>query len=111
MFQGNICGLCGNYDESIKNDFTSRNNEVVAKAVDFANTWKVPPSCPDAVLEKDGCDNHPRRKAWATKRCNIIKSKVFAACHSKARTRLRNWVEVGEVELLTQKIMNSLFLY
>lgn len=101
--QGNICGLCGNYDGSIKNDFTSRNNEVVTKAFDFANTWKVPPNCPDAVLEKDGCDEHPHRKAWATKHCNIIKSKVFAACHSKARTPLSNLVEVCEVDLLAQK--------
>lgn len=58
----------------------------MSKAVDFANSWKVPPNCPDAVLTEDGCDEHPSRKAWATKQCNIIKSKVFAACHSKART-------------------------
>lgn len=99
MFQGNICGLCGNYDGSIKNDFTSRNNEVVTKGYDFANSWKVQPSCPDAVLETDRCDEHPRRKAWAIKQCNIIKSKVFATCHSKARTPLSNLDEVCRVDL------------
>lgn len=88
--QGDTCGLCGNYDGSVKNDFTSRNNEVVSKAFDFANSWKVPPTCPDAVLIKDSCNEHPRRKAWATKQCHIIKSKVFKACHSKVRTALSN---------------------
>ncbi|XP_037109275.1 mucin-5AC-like [Syngnathus acus] len=38
---GKVCGLCGNYDGNIKNDFTTRNKEVVVDAFEFGNSWKV----------------------------------------------------------------------
>ncbi|KAM7396829.1 hypothetical protein PAMP_019839 [Pampus punctatissimus] len=33
-FKGKVCGLCGNYDGNTKNDFTTRNKEVVVEALD-----------------------------------------------------------------------------
>ncbi|XP_040893938.1 mucin-2-like isoform X2 [Toxotes jaculatrix] len=82
-FKGKVCGLCGNYDGNIKNDFTTRNKEVVVEALDFGNSWKVSPTCPNANTQKDPCSLYSHRQAWADKHCNIIKSEVFAACHSK----------------------------
>uniref|UniRef100_G3NQD7 VWFD domain-containing protein n=1 Tax=Gasterosteus aculeatus aculeatus TaxID=481459 RepID=G3NQD7_GASAC len=82
-FKGKICGLCGNYDGNIKNDFTTRNKEVVVEAFDFGNSWKVSPTCPNAGKHTSPCTLYSHRQAWALKHCSIIKSPVFAGCHSK----------------------------
>uniref|UniRef100_A0A8C3A896 Uncharacterized protein n=1 Tax=Cyclopterus lumpus TaxID=8103 RepID=A0A8C3A896_CYCLU len=82
-FKGKICGLCGNYDGNIKNDFTTRSKEVVVEALDFGNSWKVSPTCPNADTHKNACRLYSHRQAWALKFCSIINSIVFAGCHSK----------------------------
>ncbi|XP_068458542.1 mucin-5B-like [Clinocottus analis] len=82
-FKGKVCGLCGNYDGNIKNDFTTRSKEVVVEALDFGNSWKVSPTCPNADTHKNPCSLYSHRQAWALKHCSIIKSVVFASCHSK----------------------------
>ncbi|XP_028649003.2 mucin-5AC-like [Erpetoichthys calabaricus] len=81
LFKGNVCGLCGNFDGNANNDFTTSSQSVVVNALEFGNSWKVSPSCPDAKLPKDPCISNPYRQSWAQKQCSIIKSKVFAACH------------------------------
>ncbi|XP_075945885.1 mucin-2-like [Anarhichas minor] len=82
-FKGKVCGLCGNYDGNIKNDFTTRNKEVVVEALDFGNSWKVSPTCPNAKTHKNPCSLYSHRQAWALKHCSIINSIAFAGCHSK----------------------------
>ncbi|XP_009472846.1 PREDICTED: mucin-5AC-like, partial [Nipponia nippon] len=82
-FQGHVCGLCGNYDGNGNNDFTTRSQSVVGNVLEFANSWKVSSSCPNANRTKDPCTANPYRKAWAQKQCSIITSEVFAKCHSQ----------------------------
>ncbi|KAM9854685.1 uncharacterized protein ACBR49_003213 [Aulostomus maculatus] len=82
-FKGKVCGLCGNYDGNIKNDFTTRNKEVVVEALEFGNSWKVSPTCPNAIAPKNPCMLYSHRQGWALKHCSIINSEVFSACHSK----------------------------
>uniref|UniRef100_A0A8D0BZ37 VWFD domain-containing protein n=1 Tax=Salvator merianae TaxID=96440 RepID=A0A8D0BZ37_SALMN len=82
-FKGQVCGLCGNYDGNGNNDFTTRSQSVVGDVLEFGNSWKVSPTCPDAKCTKDPCAKNPYRKSWSQKQCNIIYDKVFAACHSQ----------------------------
>uniref|UniRef100_A0AAQ6IV34 Mucin 5.1, oligomeric mucus/gel-forming n=1 Tax=Anabas testudineus TaxID=64144 RepID=A0AAQ6IV34_ANATE len=82
-FKGKVCGLCGNYDGNVKNDFSTRSNEIVVTALEFGNSWKVSSTCPNANTLKDPCSLNSHRQAWAAKHCSIINSEVFAACHSK----------------------------
>ncbi|CAN8214792.1 unnamed protein product [Coccothraustes coccothraustes] len=82
-FQGHVCGLCGNYDGNGNNDFTTRSQSVVGSVLEFANSWKVSSSCPNANRTQDPCTANPYRKAWAQKQCSIITSDVFAKCHSQ----------------------------
>ncbi|XP_030338095.1 mucin-5AC-like [Strigops habroptila] len=82
-FEGQVCGLCGNYDGNGNNDFTTRSQSVVGNVLEFANSWKVSSSCPNANRTKDPCTANPYRKAWAQKQCSIITSEVFAKCHSQ----------------------------
>ncbi|XP_074854648.1 mucin-5AC [Carettochelys insculpta] len=82
-FKGQVCGLCGNYDGNGINDFATRSQSVVEDVLEFGNSWKVSPTCPDAMRNKDPCSANPYRNSWAQKQCSIINSKVFATCHSQ----------------------------
>ncbi|XP_060933214.1 mucin-2-like [Limanda limanda] len=82
-FKGRVCGLCGNYDGNTKNDFTTRNKEVVVNDLEFGNSWKLSPACSNANISTNPCNLYSHRQAWALKHCNIIHSKVFAVCREK----------------------------
>ncbi|XP_029289228.1 LOW QUALITY PROTEIN: mucin-2-like [Cottoperca gobio] len=82
-FKGKVCGLCGNYDGNIKNDFTTRNKGVVVEALEFGNSWKMLDSCPNTIALNNPCSLYSHRQAWAFKHCSIINSHVFAQCHKK----------------------------
>ncbi|XP_070686598.1 mucin-5AC [Pempheris klunzingeri] len=82
-YKGKVCGLCGNYDGNIKNDFTTRNKEVVVDALEFGNSWKESSTCPNAKTQKNPCSLYPHRQPWALKHCSIITSDIFVGCHSK----------------------------
>ncbi|XP_062974475.1 mucin-6 [Elgaria multicarinata webbii] len=78
-----LCGLCGNYNGNIQDDFETRSRYVASSELEFANSWKENPLCGDVMFIADPCGKNPYRKAWAEKQCSIINSYVFAECHSK----------------------------
>eukprot|EP00070_Physeter_catodon_P027685 XP_028334579.1 mucin-5B [Physeter catodon] len=82
-YKGRVCGLCGNFDDNALNDFTTRSQSVVGDALEFGNSWKFSPSCPDAQAPRDPCAANPYRKSWAQKRCSIINGAAFRACRSQ----------------------------
>ncbi|XP_004695113.1 PREDICTED: mucin-2, partial [Condylura cristata] len=82
-YKGSVCGLCGNFDQRSNNDFTTRDHMVVESELDFGNSWKEAPTCPDSGSTPDPCSKNPHRRAWAEKQCSIIKGAVFQVCHSK----------------------------
>ncbi|XP_061263440.1 mucin-5AC isoform X1 [Bos javanicus] len=81
-FKGRVCGLCGNFDDNALNDFTTRSQSVVGDVLEFGNSWKFSPSCPDALAPRDPCTANPSRRSWAQKQCSIINSATFSACHT-----------------------------
>ncbi|XP_035991614.1 mucin-5AC [Fundulus heteroclitus] len=83
QFQGQVCGLCGNYDGNSKNDFTTRSQETVTDVLEFGNSWKVSSSCSNAQLVSDPCASNRYRAAWSQKQCSIITSTTFQSCHAK----------------------------
>ncbi|KAL6085445.1 hypothetical protein STEG23_022751, partial [Scotinomys teguina] len=82
-YKGTVCGLCGNFDDQTKNDFTTRDHMVVTSELDFGNSWKEASTCPDVNHTPEPCSLNPHRRSWAEKQCSIIKSEVFKGCHSK----------------------------
>uniref|UniRef100_A0A674J3N1 Mucin 2, oligomeric mucus/gel-forming n=1 Tax=Terrapene triunguis TaxID=2587831 RepID=A0A674J3N1_9SAUR len=80
---GGVCGLCGNFDDTSNNDFTTRSGLQVTNPLEFGNSWKLSGSCPDVVDEILPCNLKPHRKSWAEKECSIIRSEVFKDCHAK----------------------------
>jgi hypothetical protein len=78
-----VCGLCGNNNGDLKDDFTTRHSSVAAGALEFANSWKTSQECSDTVTQSFPCDSNPYCKAWAEKRCEILRDDTFRDCHSK----------------------------
>lgn len=78
-----MCGLCGNSNGDLKDDFTTRYSSVATGALEFGNSWKTSQECSDTVTQTFPCDSNPYCKAWAVRKCEIIRDSTFRECHSK----------------------------
>uniref|UniRef100_H0XNR6 VWFD domain-containing protein n=1 Tax=Otolemur garnettii TaxID=30611 RepID=H0XNR6_OTOGA len=82
-WNGKVCGLCGNNNGDLKDDFTTRYSSVAAGALEFGNSWKTSQECSDTVTQSFPCDSNPYCKAWAVRKCEIIRDSTFRDCHNK----------------------------
>ncbi|XP_041059045.1 mucin-5AC-like [Carcharodon carcharias] len=78
-----VCGLCGNFNDDVADDLTTKGNSVVTNAVRFGSSWKSSLSCSDIMNQTFPCDRNPYCLAWAQRKCSIIKDAVFQKCHKK----------------------------
>jgi hypothetical protein len=84
FYKGRLCGLCGNFNLSPHDDFTTRRGRLVRVADKFGTSWRVggKKACarPDEQLQ---CQHQPSHKSREnTRRCNLLQ-KVFSACHRR----------------------------
>ncbi|KAM6216313.1 mucin-19 [Rhynchocyon petersi] len=82
-WNGKVCGLCGNNNGDLKDDFTTRYSSLAAGPLEFGNSWKTTQECSDTVTQTFPCDSNPYCKAWAVKKCEIIRDATFRDCHNK----------------------------
>ncbi|XP_078410754.1 mucin-5AC-like [Cetorhinus maximus] len=78
-----VCGLCGNFNDDVADDLTTKGNSLVTNAVKFGSSWKSSLSCSDIMNQTFPCDRNPYCLAWAQRKCSIIKDAVFQKCHKK----------------------------
>lgn len=77
-------GLCGDFDGKLMNDMLKSSSTLVVSTLDFGNSWKTPvPPCSDVTKELFPCEHHSYCAAWAQRRCMILHSDTFEACHLK----------------------------
>lgn len=67
----------------MKDDFETRSKYVASGELEFVNSWRESPLCGDAGLALEPCSVNAFRRAWAERKCGIINSQTFAACHSQ----------------------------
>ncbi|XP_067915134.1 mucin-2-like isoform X2 [Heterodontus francisci] len=82
-WKNNVCGLCGNFNDDVADDLTTKGNSLVSNAVKFGSSWKSSLSCSDAMNQTFPCDRNPYCLAWAQRRCSIIKDAAFQKCYKK----------------------------
>ncbi|KAJ7329598.1 hypothetical protein JRQ81_015772, partial [Phrynocephalus forsythii] len=80
---GELCGLCGNHNGNLQDDFTTRLGSLAVGPVEFGNSWKTSPTCSDRVAESFPCDANAYCRDWAMRKCEIIRDFRFRACHSR----------------------------
>ncbi|XP_024604793.1 mucin-6 [Neophocaena asiaeorientalis asiaeorientalis] len=81
--QGTLCGLCGNYNGNMKDDFQTRSKYLASRELEFVNSWKESPLCGDTTFTQDPCSLNTFHRSWAERKCSIINSQTFAACHGQ----------------------------
>uniref|UniRef100_G1Q8Q7 VWFD domain-containing protein n=1 Tax=Myotis lucifugus TaxID=59463 RepID=G1Q8Q7_MYOLU len=81
----NVCTSLINYciNSILKYKCTTRYSSVATGALEFGNSWKTSQECSDTVTQTFPCDSNPYCKAWAVRKCEIIRDSTFRECHSK----------------------------
>ncbi|KAG5886861.1 hypothetical protein JTB14_017666 [Gonioctena quinquepunctata] len=83
-WKDNTKGLCGNYNDNEADDFQTPSGGLTEVSTNiFGDSWRLQSYCPDALEVTDTCQSRPDRKVWAVKKCGILKSALFAPCHSE----------------------------
>ncbi|XP_075948901.1 alpha-tectorin-like [Anarhichas minor] len=90
-YQNATCGLCGNFNIDRRDDFRTRQGEVVSSDVDFANSWQASgdnePGCEAQCggLSCADCTEAQTALYNNTAHCGILQSSSgpFAACHQQ----------------------------
>ncbi|XP_054455493.1 alpha-tectorin-like [Anoplopoma fimbria] len=90
-YQNATCGLCGNFNNNPRDDFRTRQGEVVSSDVVFANSWQAvgddEPGCETQCggLSCAACTPAQTALYSNTDHCGILQSSFgpFAACHQR----------------------------
>ncbi|CAK8691743.1 unnamed protein product [Clavelina lepadiformis] len=88
QYMGKVSGLCGNYDMTIRNDFTTRLGSLETSMAIFTQAWKTSPVCFETThlhrgFNMNPCESNEHRVAWARHKCSIITSgEIFEECRN-----------------------------
>uniref|UniRef100_A0A2K6M000 Otogelin n=1 Tax=Rhinopithecus bieti TaxID=61621 RepID=A0A2K6M000_RHIBE len=80
QWQGQLAGLCGNFDLKTINEMRTPENLELTNPQEFGSSW-VAVECPDTLDPRDTCVLNPLREPFAKKECSILLSEVFEICH------------------------------
>uniref|UniRef100_A0A2K6UCA1 Otogelin n=1 Tax=Saimiri boliviensis boliviensis TaxID=39432 RepID=A0A2K6UCA1_SAIBB len=80
QWQGQLAGLCGNFDLKTINEMRTPENLELTNPQEFGSSWAAV-ECPDTLDPRDTCVLNPLREPFAKKECSILLSEVFEICH------------------------------
>ncbi|KAF2977127.1 hypothetical protein EK904_007912 [Melospiza melodia maxima] len=80
QWQGELTGLCGNFDLKTVNELRTPDNFELTNAQEFGNSWTAV-ECVDSPDIRNPCSLNPLREPFAKKECGILLSEAFEACH------------------------------
>ncbi|XP_030338606.1 otogelin [Strigops habroptila] len=80
QWQGELSGLCGNFDLKTVNEFKTPDNFELTNSQEFGNSWTAV-ECVDSSDIQNPCSLNPLREPFAKKECGILLSEAFEACH------------------------------
>ncbi|XP_042670213.1 otogelin [Centrocercus urophasianus] len=80
QWQGELSGLCGNFDLKTVNELRTPDNFELTNSQEFGNSWTAV-ECIDRSDIQNPCILNPLREPFAKKECGILFSEAFEACH------------------------------
>eukprot|EP00058_Branchiostoma_floridae_P024131 XP_002609621.1 hypothetical protein BRAFLDRAFT_87842 [Branchiostoma floridae] len=85
LYQGALCGLCGNYNGDVNDEYLTADGTLAGDVVTFGNSWRV-------AIEGDQCNENPEPvtqcsdalQQTVSELCGILNdpNSVFAPCYS-----------------------------
>ncbi|XP_043438274.1 mucin-5B [Prionailurus bengalensis] len=84
-YHGQMCGLCGNFNQNQADDFRILSGVVEGTAAAFANTWKTQAACPNVKNSfEDPCSLSVENENYAQHWCSLLTDPAgaFSPCHS-----------------------------
>ncbi|KAF7461684.1 hypothetical protein GHT09_014252 [Marmota monax] len=84
-YHGQMCGLCGNFNQNQADDFMALSGVVEGTGAAFSNTWKTQAACPNAKnIFEDPCSLSVENENYAQHWCSLLTNRTgpFSACHS-----------------------------
>ena len=82
VWQGQLCGLCGNYNNDPDDDFMLQNGTLTTSVNEFGNEWlyaNTTPNCGE-LQPLPVCNDTVMNESQS--RCNELTTGVFSACNS-----------------------------
>ncbi len=91
-YSGAVCGLCGNFNDVVLDDFTMHNGLMAANASSLGQSWQVAtePGCSSAGCVGAGCSTcNAAQRENAQHYCEIITNRTgpFRECHKQIDPR------------------------
>jgi len=83
-YRGKTRGICGNFNGN-KTDLLKSDNTVTGNDQEFANSWKVDRSCPNAPPVGDPCLYAGTKAVKAKAKCGLLRGPPFTSCHSHVK--------------------------
>ncbi|NXC51901.1 OTOG protein, partial [Aleadryas rufinucha] len=80
QWQGELTGLCGNFDLKTVNELRTPDNFELTNSQEFGNSWTAV-ECVDSSDIRNPCSLNALREPFAKKECGILLSEAFEACH------------------------------
>nr|XP_056707924.1 otogelin [Euleptes europaea] len=80
QWQGELTGLCGNFDSKTVNEMRTPENFELTNAQEFGSSWAAS-ECVDSSDIRHPCILNPLREPFSKKECGILLSEVFESCH------------------------------
>ncbi|XP_062919170.1 otogelin-like protein [Mobula hypostoma] len=80
MWQGNLSGLCGNFDMKTVNEMVTPDFMEAPNPQEFGNSWTAM-ECASSPDIRNPCNMNPLREPFAKKECGILLCEVFQPCH------------------------------
>ncbi|XP_058252073.1 zonadhesin, like isoform X1 [Hemibagrus wyckioides] len=85
-YKDKLCGLCGDYNGNINDDFRTPTGELVNSPTEFGNSWNTDPDCNKTPVDPNpGCTDKDQDLYESPAYCGIILDSKgpFAVCHPK----------------------------
>ena len=88
--QGQVCGLCGTYNDNTTDDFQTPDGDVVTSVDEFGDSWVIPDPMVLCIIGNKKKRNAPSVPQCSTElnitaeaqaRCSVLLQDPFTACH------------------------------
>ena len=92
-------GLCGTYNNVRSDDFWTSYGTTITDEVEFANSWKVDPSCENATVVPNPCDVNSDRRWIARANCSTLLRAPFNECASHINATEEGYIADCEYDM------------